>query len=87
MDSILNQEIEVSDFSTISAADAINSDATKLESAIITSIENEISSSNKTFVINSISYSLSDIDNGLKVSYLPTSISPSDDENGIIPGV
>ena len=87
LDSILNQEIEVSDFSTISAADAINSDATKLESAIITSIENEISSSNKTFVINSISYSLSDIDNGLKVSYLPTSISPNDDEAGIIPGV
>ncbi|MBO6072796.1 hypothetical protein J6P59_04160 [bacterium] len=87
MDSILNQEIEVSDFSTISAADAINSDATKLESAIISAIETEIANSKETFNIDGISYPLSDIDSGLKVSYLPTSISPSDDENGIIPGV
>ena len=87
LDSILNQEIEVSDFSTISAADAINSDATKLESAIISAIETEIANSKETFNIDGISYPLSDIDSGLKVSYLPTSISPSDDENGIIPGV
>ena len=87
LDSILNQEIEVSGFSTITASNAIKNDTTSLKTAIINAIETEIANSKETFNIDAISYTLSEIDNGLQVAYLPSSVSSTDNDNMQIPGV
>ncbi|MBR4485875.1 hypothetical protein IKS57_00625, partial [bacterium] len=75
LDSILSQKIEISGFSNTTAADAIKNDGSQLETAIINAIEDEIVNSKKAFIIDAITYKLTEIDSGLKVTYLPSSIS------------
>ncbi|MBO7044537.1 hypothetical protein J6W34_08670 [bacterium] len=90
LDSFLNQIIQISGFSTITAADALNDQLTKinnnLESAIISAIQDEIKESKETFNIDGIAYSATDISNGIEICF-PKSVSLTNDENAQIPGV
>ncbi|MBO6021489.1 hypothetical protein J6P68_01410 [bacterium] len=90
LDSFLNQIIQISGFSTITAADALNDQLTKinnnLESAIVSAIQSEIKQSKETFNIDGIGYSATDISNGIEIGF-PKSVSLTDDENAQIPNV
>ncbi|MBQ5492514.1 MAG: hypothetical protein IIT78_01370, partial [Mycoplasmataceae bacterium] len=90
LDSFLNQVIQISGFSTITAADALNDQLTKinnnLQSAIISAIQDEMKQSKETFNIDGIAYSATDISNGIEIGF-PTSVSLTDDENAQIPNV
>ncbi|MBR4486588.1 hypothetical protein IKS57_04515, partial [bacterium] len=72
----------------MTAADSLSttSNQSTLKSAIKNAIYLEILDQNDSFVINDISYTAQDISNGLSVT-LPSSISLSNDENGIMPKV
>ena len=90
LDSFLNQIIQISGFSTITAADALNDQLTKinnnLESAIVSAIQSEIKQSKETFNIDGIGYSATDISNGIEIGF-PKSVSLTDDENAQIPNI
>ena len=87
LDSILNQEINISRFNTTTALDALsNVSSDNLKTAIITTIENEITQSKEAFNIDAVAYTASEIASNITVK-LPSSISSQENENQEIIGV
>ncbi|MBR4485970.1 hypothetical protein IKS57_01155, partial [bacterium] len=87
IDSILKQVITISGFSSITAADALtNASSDNLVTAIISAIQTEISNNIKSFVIDGIAYSASEITNNLTVT-LPQAITQKNDLDAQIPNV
>ncbi|MBQ5543458.1 MAG: hypothetical protein IIT97_00790, partial [Mycoplasmataceae bacterium] len=88
LDSLLNQIINVGSYesmSSISAADALNNQATdNLTTAIISAIEAEIGT--KSFNIDGITYTAKEIASGISIG-LPKTVTLQDDETAQIPGV
>ncbi|MBR4486416.1 hypothetical protein IKS57_03560, partial [bacterium] len=87
LDSILKQIITISGFTSTTAADALtNASSDNLVTAIISTIQTEISNNIKSFVIDGIAYSASEIANNLTVT-LPKSITQKNDIDAQIPNV
>jgi hypothetical protein len=88
LDSLLSQYINVGSIDGLgkyTAADALNEQTSdSLKAAIISAIETEIGT--KSFNIDGISYTASEIGQNIQVT-LPKSISLQDDINAQIPGV
>ena len=88
LDSLLNQIININGFENVTASSNLlnSSNQQTLKNAIKEGILNQINASNKSFIFNNIVYSAQEIVNGITVT-LPTSITSSDEGDGIMSNV
>ena len=88
LDSLLNQIININGFENITPSSNLlnSSNQQTLKNAIKDGILNQINASNKSFIFNNILYSAQEIVNGITVT-LPTSITSSDEGDGIMSNV
>ncbi|MBO6042516.1 hypothetical protein J6P52_05220 [bacterium] len=85
LNTILNQVINVTGYSDVTAADALTN-PTSLESSIRTTLNTEITNSKETFNFNDQFTSIQDIVNALVIN-LPSSITLTNDKQAQIPDV
>ncbi|MBO6022260.1 hypothetical protein J6P68_05595 [bacterium] len=85
LNTILNQVINVTGYSDVTAADALTN-PTSLESSIRTALNTEITNSKETFNFNDQFTSIQDIVNALVIN-LPSSITLTNDKQAQIPDV
>ncbi|MBR4486394.1 hypothetical protein IKS57_03430, partial [bacterium] len=85
LNNLLNQIIEISGFSAISAKIALTN-TTVLTQSIISAIKTEITKANYNFTFNNVTYTIANIINEITIN-LPIEVSPKSNLNAQIPDV